>query len=160
MSECNCQKPLMVPARGLEDTSEWLIEEVKSLWKSSRGMNMFMEAIDNWMSIGACNWNKEGELDYHRENEESQLPERLRNIIITPNDVERVGKPPEKLKSYDDEQKENLSCGGDWHGVSNKGIAYMECTRSTKAISTRDTEVMGVVVVSDACVKKEVECSS
>jgi hypothetical protein len=47
MSECNCQKPLMVPARGLEDTSEWLIEEVKSLWKSSRGMNMFMEAIDN-----------------------------------------------------------------------------------------------------------------
>jgi hypothetical protein len=103
----------MVLARGLEDTSEWLTEEVKSLWKSSRGMKMFMEAIDNWMSIRACNWNKEGELDYHRENEESQLPERLRNLSITPNDVECVGKPPEKLKIYDDEQKENSSCGGD-----------------------------------------------
>jgi hypothetical protein len=33
---------------------------------------MFMEAIDSWMSIEACNWNREGELDYHREDEESQ----------------------------------------------------------------------------------------
>ena len=33
---------------------------------------MFMEVIDSWMRIEACNWNKEGELDYHREDEESQ----------------------------------------------------------------------------------------
>jgi hypothetical protein len=49
-------------------------------------------AIDNWMSVGACNWNIEGELDCHRENRESQLPERLRNLSITPSDAERVGK--------------------------------------------------------------------
>jgi hypothetical protein len=49
-----------------------LTEEVKSLWESSRGMNMFMEAIDNWMSIEACNWNREDELNCHREDEESQ----------------------------------------------------------------------------------------
>jgi hypothetical protein len=28
-----------------------LTEEVKSLWESSRGMKMFVEAIDSWMSI-------------------------------------------------------------------------------------------------------------
>jgi hypothetical protein len=93
----------MVPTRGLKDTSEWLTEEVKSLWESSRGMKMFVEVIDSWMSVGASNWNKEGELDCHRENEESQLPERLRNLNITPSDVEHVGKLPEKLKSQDDE---------------------------------------------------------
>ena len=48
------------------------MEEVKSLWESSRGMKMFVEVIDSWMSIEACNWNREGELDYHREDEESQ----------------------------------------------------------------------------------------
>jgi hypothetical protein len=41
-----------------------LTEEVKSLWESSIGMKMFMEAIDSWMSIEACNC--------HREYEESQ----------------------------------------------------------------------------------------
>jgi hypothetical protein len=49
-----------------------LTEKVKSLWESSRGMKMFVEAIDSWMSIEACNWNREGELDCHREDEESQ----------------------------------------------------------------------------------------
>jgi hypothetical protein len=49
-----------------------LTEEVKSLWESSRGMKMFVEAIDSWMCIEACNWNREGELDCHREDEESQ----------------------------------------------------------------------------------------
>jgi hypothetical protein len=48
------------------------MEEVKSLWESSRGMNMFVEGIDSWMSIEACNWNREVELDRHREDEESQ----------------------------------------------------------------------------------------
>jgi hypothetical protein len=61
---------------------------MKSLWESSRGMKMLVEAIDNWMSIEACNWNREGELDCHREDEESQLPERLRNLSITYSDVE------------------------------------------------------------------------
>jgi hypothetical protein len=49
-----------------------LTEEVKSLWESSRGMKMLVEAIDSWMRIEACNWNREGELDCHREDEESQ----------------------------------------------------------------------------------------
>jgi hypothetical protein len=35
-------------------------------------MKMFMEAIDRWMSIEACNWNREGELNCHREDKESQ----------------------------------------------------------------------------------------
>jgi hypothetical protein len=26
--------------------------------------------------------------------------------------------PPQKLKSHDDDQTENSSCGGIWHGVS------------------------------------------
>jgi hypothetical protein len=29
-----------------------------------------------------------------------------------------MGKPPEKLKSHDDDQTEHSSCGGIWHGVS------------------------------------------
>jgi hypothetical protein len=54
---------------------------MKSLWESSRGMKMLVEVIDSWMSIEACNWNIEGELDYvvektrvstAREAEESQ----------------------------------------------------------------------------------------
>jgi hypothetical protein len=51
-------------------------------------MKMLVEVIDNWMSIEACNWNREGELDCHREDEESQLPERLRNLRITYSDAE------------------------------------------------------------------------
>jgi hypothetical protein len=39
-----------------------------------------------------------------RENEESQLPKRPRNLNITSSDAERVGKRPEKLKSHDDNQ--------------------------------------------------------
>jgi hypothetical protein len=49
-----------------------LTEKVKILWESLRGMKMFVEAIDSWMSIEAYNWNREGELDYPREDEESQ----------------------------------------------------------------------------------------
>jgi hypothetical protein len=49
-----------------------LKEEVKSISESSRGMKMFVEGIDNWMRIKACNWNREGELECHREDEESQ----------------------------------------------------------------------------------------
>ena len=64
---------------------------------------LFLEWIDRWMSMGACNWNIEGELDCHREDEESQLPERLRNLNITYSDVEWVEKRLEKLKSHDDD---------------------------------------------------------
>jgi hypothetical protein len=71
-------------------------------------MKMLMEVIDSWMSIETCNWN--------REDEESQLPERLRNLSITYSDVEQVEK--EKLKSHDDDQTEHLSCGGYRRGVS------------------------------------------
>jgi hypothetical protein len=60
---------------------------MKSLWESSRGMKILVEVIDSWMSIEAYNWNREGELICHREDEESQLPERLRNLIITYSDA-------------------------------------------------------------------------
>ena len=63
------------------------LEKMKSLWESSRGMKMLVEAIDSWMSIEACNWNKEGELGCHREDKESQLPKRLRNLSRTLSDT-------------------------------------------------------------------------
>jgi hypothetical protein len=47
-----------------------------------------------------------------------KLPKRLRNLITTYSDVERVGKLPEKLKSHDDDHAEHLRCGGDWRGMS------------------------------------------
>jgi hypothetical protein len=47
--------------------------------------------IDRWKSVEACNCNREDELDYDREDEESQLPERLRNLSITPSDDGRMG---------------------------------------------------------------------
>jgi hypothetical protein len=47
-----------------------------------------IEAIDRWKSVEACNCNREDELDYDREDEESRLLERLRNISITPSDDE------------------------------------------------------------------------
>ena len=62
--------------------------------------------------------NKEGELDCHREDEESQLPKRLRNLSITPSEVERVVELPEKLKSRDDDHAEHSRGGGIRHGVS------------------------------------------
>jgi hypothetical protein len=57
--------------------------------------------------------NREGELNCHREDEESQLLERLMNLSITPSDTERMGKQLEKLKSHDDDHAEHLRCGGD-----------------------------------------------
>ena len=58
------------------------------------------------------------ELDGYREDEESQLTERLRNLSRTPSDAERVGKWPEKLKSYHDDQAEHSRGGGYQRGVS------------------------------------------
>jgi hypothetical protein len=34
---------------------------------------MILRGIDKWMSVEACKWNREGELDCHREDEESQM---------------------------------------------------------------------------------------
>jgi hypothetical protein len=42
--------------------------------------------IDKWKSVEACNCNKEDYLDFDREDEESQLPDRLRNLVLTPRD--------------------------------------------------------------------------
>jgi hypothetical protein len=42
--------------------------------------------IDRWKSVEACNCNNEDYLDFDGEDEESQLPDRLRNLILTPSD--------------------------------------------------------------------------
>jgi hypothetical protein len=138
---------------------------MKSLWESSRGMKMLVEAIDSWMSIEACNWNREGELDCHREDEESQLPERLRNLSITYSDAERVEKRPEKLKSHDDDQTEHSSCGGYRRGVSMQRYCVHCMHKVHKSykyiVQRRDVVVVVVgvavivVVEGDSCVKKE-----
>jgi hypothetical protein len=52
---------------------------------------LFIEAIDRWKSIEACNCNREDELDCDREEEESRLLDRLRNLNITPNDDGHMG---------------------------------------------------------------------
>jgi hypothetical protein len=62
--------------------------------------------------------NRKDKLVYDKEDEESRLPERLRNLNMTSSDVERVGKPPKKLKDYHDDQTEHSTCGGDEHGMS------------------------------------------
>jgi hypothetical protein len=43
------------------------------------------------MSIEPCNCNREDELDCDREDKESRLLERLRNLSITPNDDGHMG---------------------------------------------------------------------
>jgi hypothetical protein len=52
---------------------------------------LFLEVIDRWKSVEACNCNKEDQLDFDRDDEESQLRERLRNLSITPNENGRMG---------------------------------------------------------------------
>jgi hypothetical protein len=137
---------------------------MKSLWESSRGMKMLVEVIDSWMSIEACNWNREGELDCHREDEESQLPERLRNLSITYSDVERVEKWPEKLKSHDDDQTEHSSCGGYRRGVSMQRYCAHCMHKVHKSYKYTVQRRDGVVVVAgivvdvvegDSCMKKD-----
>jgi hypothetical protein len=43
--------------------------------------------MDRWKTIGAWNYNKGNDLDYDREDEESRLLERLRNLGIRVSDV-------------------------------------------------------------------------
>jgi hypothetical protein len=52
---------------------------------------LFLEVIDRWKSVEACNCNKEDQLNFDREDEESQLRDRLRNLNITPSDDGRMG---------------------------------------------------------------------
>jgi hypothetical protein len=105
------------------------------------------------MRDGACNLNRKDNLDYAREDEESQLPERLRNLSITPSDVESVGKPPEKLKSYDDDHAEHSRGGGYRRSVSMQwyGAHFMHKVHIIYkyTIQRRDgvAIVVGVVVV-------------
>ena len=47
-----------------------------------------------------------------------KLPKRLRNLNTIFSDVERMGKPPEKLKSHDDDHAKNSRGGGDWRSMS------------------------------------------
>jgi hypothetical protein len=47
--------------------------------------------IDRWKRVEDCNCNREDQLDFDREDEESQLPDRLRNLSITPNDDGHMG---------------------------------------------------------------------
>jgi hypothetical protein len=127
-------------------------------------MKMLMEAIDRWMRIEACNWNKEGEINYHREYEESQLPKRLRNLSITYSDAERVEKRPEKLKSHDDDHIEHSSCGGYRHDVSMQRYCTHCMHKVHKSykytVQRRDVVVVVVgivvdVVEGDSCMKKD-----
>ena len=94
-----------------------------------------------------------------------KLPKRLRNLSTTYSDVEHVGKPPEKLKSHDDDHAEHLRCGGDWCGMSmqNNGEYCMHkmYRRYIYTVQRRDVlllllEIAMVVVgEGDSCVKKE-----
>jgi hypothetical protein len=47
---------------------------------------LFIESIDRCKTIGAWNYNRGNKLDYDREDKESRLLERLRNLDITPSD--------------------------------------------------------------------------
>jgi hypothetical protein len=64
---------------------------MKSLKASTSGMKTVEEVIERWKSVEACNCNKEDELDYDREDEESRLLNRLRNLNIMPNDDGNMG---------------------------------------------------------------------
>ena len=59
-----------------------------------------IEAINRWKSIEAYNCNREDELDYDREDEESQLRDRLRNLNITPSDDERMGLTAREVEEF------------------------------------------------------------
>ena len=52
---------------------------------------LFIEVIDRWKSIVGYNYNREDDLDYDREDEESRLLDRLRNLNIILNDDGHMG---------------------------------------------------------------------
>ena len=61
---------------------------------------MFIKVIDRWKSVEACNCNRGDELDYDREDEESRLLDRLRNLNITPSDDECMGITVRKAEEF------------------------------------------------------------
>jgi hypothetical protein len=144
----------MVSARGFEETSVWSPEELEGSPSFFQWMKTILRGTDKWMSVEVCNWSRKYKLDYAREDEESRLPERLRNLSMTSSDVERVGKLPEKLKSFLDEQAEHSTCRGC------RTMRHKACTRCTVSIRIWNKEDIGVVVGCDTCAKKKVECSS
>ena len=64
---------------------------------------------------------------------------------MTSSDVERVGKMPEKLKGYRDDQTEHSRCGRDEHSVSRQRHC-VHCMhkvhRSYKYMTQRSDEVV------------------
>jgi hypothetical protein len=89
----------------------------------------------------------------------------LRNLSITSSDDERVGKRPEKLKSYDDDHTEHSRGGGYWRGMSmqrNGEYCMHKMNKRYKYTIQRREGLLfllefAVVVVGegDSCVKKE-----
>ena len=84
---------------------------------------------------------------------------------MTSSDAERVGKQPEKLKSYDDDHVEHSRGVGDWHGMSmqrNGEYCMHKMHRSyIYTVQRREGVVVAigvyvvVVIEGDSCVKKE-----
>ena len=84
---------------------------------------------------------------------------------MTYSDDERMGKPPEKLKGYHDDQTEHSTCGGDECVVSrqrdcahcmhkvHKSYKYIVQRRDVLVVAVG--VVVIVVVEGDSCVKKE-----
>jgi hypothetical protein len=64
---------------------------MKSLKAYVSGMKNVQEAIDRWKSIEACNCNIEDELDCDKEDKESRLVDRLRNLNIIASDDGHMG---------------------------------------------------------------------
>jgi hypothetical protein len=64
---------------------------MKSLKAFASGMKTVQEAIDRWKNVEAYNCNKENECDCDKEDEESRLLDRLRNLSITPSDDGHMG---------------------------------------------------------------------
>jgi hypothetical protein len=64
---------------------------MKSLKASASGMRNVQEEIDRWKSVESFNCNIEDELDCDREDEESQLVDRIRNLSITPSGDGHMG---------------------------------------------------------------------
>jgi hypothetical protein len=61
---------------------------------------LFIEAIDRCKTIEAWNYNRGNELDCDREDEESRLLERLRNLSITPSDDGHMGLTAREAKDF------------------------------------------------------------
>jgi hypothetical protein len=59
-----------------------------------------IDEIDRWKSVEPCKCNREDELDYDREGEESRLLDGLRNLSITPSDDECMGITTREVEEF------------------------------------------------------------